>query len=483
MKSIRSYLRLRVIGGAFAILLAGSIVLALAIRHLDVQEFDATLETKARTFATLVLHDDRAIEVDFAGEFIPAFETEKDTQYFQFRLLDGTTIERSDMLGSRDLPFFPKATASPVFRNLRLPDGRRGRFVQIVFPPRAIKGEESFANGGFQMPGGGNPGAARVVLAYAQSREGLDALLGSVYAALAAVDLLLVGFIALLICIALRKGLRPLEDLHAQIARLGPDALERRIHLPDAPAEIAAFPVSINAFMEALQAAADRERRFTSDVAHELRTPVAEFRAACEVGAKWSDDPALVKKRFDNLRESAANMERMLDGLLDLSRLDRGAAQIHLAPTDVASLVDACWDRVLAGGVGAGLRLENAIDPSLKLSADPVKLEQIFVNILNNAASYSPPHSAVVCTSDRDSGGVWTLRFANAADFLSPDDLPHVFERFWRKDAARTGGGHSGLGLSIVKALAEAMGVQTAAELAPDGIFTICLRFPEEPDG
>ena len=139
--------------------------------------------------------------------------------------------------------------------------------------------------------------------------------------------------------------------------------------------------------------------------------------------------------------------------------------------------MDACWNRVLDGGIGIGRRLENVIDPLLKLIVDPIKLEQILVNILNNAASYSPPQSAVVCTSDQDPDGAWTLRFANATDFLSPDDLPHVFERFWRKDAARTGGGHSGLGLSIVKALAETMGVQAAAELAPDGIFTICLRF------
>lgn len=439
------------------------------------------METKARTLATLVLQDGRAIEVDFAGEFIPEFETEKDAEYFQFRLLDGSVIERSGMLGNRDLPFFPGATGSPVFRNLRLPDGRRGRFVQIVFPPRAAKQGGTIHNGDhFQVPERVDPEAVRVVLAFARSREGLDALLLKIYFSLAVVGLVLVGLIALLVRIALRKGLQPLADLNEQISRLGPETLEKRIHLPDAPAEITALPASINSFMEELQAVAVRERRFTSDVAHELRTPVAEFRAACEVGAKWSDDPALVKSRFRNLQESAVNMEQMLDGLLDLSRVDRGAVQVHPALTDIASLVDSCWGRIRRSGDGARIRLANHIDRTLHLNADPVKLEQVVFNLLNNAACYSPRNSSVLCESRRAPDGTWELSFSNPAAALAPDDLDHVFERFWRKDASRTGGGHSGLGLSIVKALANAMGVQATAELSADRVFTIRLRFPAE---
>ena len=481
MKSIRHYIRSRVFWGSSAVLSAGSLFLALAIRHLDVLEFDAAMETKARTLATLVLQDDRAIEVDFAGEFIPEFETEKDAEYFQFRLVDGSVIERSDMLGNRDLPFFPDATGSPVFRNLRLPDGRRGRFVQIVFPPRAARQDGSIHNGDrFQIPERIDPAAVSVVLAFARSREGLDALLLKIYLSLAAVGLVLAGLIALLVRSALRKGLQPLVDLTAEISRLGPETLDKRIHLPDAPVEIAALPVSINSFMEELQAVAVRERRFTSDVAHELRTPVAEFRAACEVGAKWSDDPALVKSRFENLQESAVNMEQMLDGLLDLSRVDRGVLTVRPTPTDIASLVDSCWCRVCGGGDGSRIRLENHINRTVQLNADPVKLEQIVFNLLNNAACYSPPDSTVVCESSRAPDGAWELSFGNPAHALGPDDLEHVFERFWRKDVARTGGRHSGLGLSIVKALALAMDVQVVAELSADQVFTIRLRFPAE---
>ncbi|MDD8050218.1 MAG: ATP-binding protein [Verrucomicrobiota bacterium] len=479
MKSIRQYLRNRIISGSAAILATGSVLIALAIRQLDILEFDATLEAKARMLATLVLREDRKIEVDFAGEFMPEFETGGDTEYFQLRLLDGSVIERSDMLGERNLPFLPHAVRTPVFRNLRLPDGRPGRFVQIVFPPRSAGPEKAIQNGDrFQIPQGTDPDTALFVFAVARSRMGLDALLRRVYFTLAAVDVLLVGLIALLVRGTLRKGLQPLSDINRQIARLGPEALDQRVHLPDAPAEIVMFPITVNSVMEALHAAFVRERRFTSDVAHELRTPVAEFRAACEVGAKWSDDPALVRRRFDNLRESAVNMERMLEGLLDLNRLDQGAVRIGSTVTAIAALVDSSWECVCSSDVGSGRRLENNIDWSLHLNTDPLKLRQIIFNLLSNAVWYSPPGSAVICTSIRACDGKLELRFSNHTDALEQEDLHHIFERFWRKDAERTGGIHSGLGLSIVQALADALGIEVVTDLTADKVFTASLRFP-----
>jgi two-component system sensor histidine kinase QseC len=105
-------------------------------------------------------------------------------------------------------------------------------------------------------------------------------------------------------------------------------------------------------------------------------------------------------------------------------------------------------------------------------------LEQIIFNLLSNATCYSPPGSTVVCESRHTASDVWELRISNPTDALEQEDLPHIFERFWRKDTARTGGLHSGLGLSIVQALADALGVEVVADLTPDNVFTVRLRFP-----
>jgi two-component system sensor histidine kinase QseC len=146
--------------------------------------------------------------------------------------------------------------------------------------------------------------------------------------------------------------------------------------------------------------------------------------------------------------------------------------------TGMAALVDSCWARVCNSGVGSGHPFENRIDGALRLNTDPLKLEQIVFNLLNNAAQYSPPGAAIVCASAKGAGGKWELSFRNPVQDLGQEDLDHIFERFWRKDAARTAGGHAGLGLSIVQALADTLGIQVAADLADNGVFSIRLGFP-----
>lgn len=468
--------------GSFAILFAGSVILALMMRHLDIQEYDHALETKARTLATLVLREGRAIEVDFAGEYMPEFESVQDTEYFQFRLVDGMVIERSDMLGESDLPFLPEALEAPIFRNLPLPDGRRGRFVQIAFPPRLGEVEPADqSNPRFHLPETSDPDRALVVLTLARSREDLDAMLAKVYLILAGINILLAGLVVLAVRTALGRGFQPLVGLNQQIERLGPGNLEQRIHLPDAPCEIASLPATMNLLLERLQDSFVRERRFTSDAAHELRTPVAEFRAACEVGAKWSDDPALVRRRFHNLQQSAQNMERLLNGLLDLSRLDSGRVEAHSARVNLAALLDSCWARVRAEEPETSTRLENGIATNETVAADPVKLEMIVLNLLANAACHSVPDSEITCTGQRLPDGQYELCIRNHAQNLAPDDMPHLFERFWRKDAARTGGRHSGLGLSIVQGLADILGIRLIVTLTPGNVFCAALLFPAPP--
>lgn len=480
MRSIRQYLQAHVTWGSALVLTIGSILLALAIRHLDTLEFDEALEDQTRMLASLVERRGRFIEIELPRELWPEFRAGNKPEYFQFRLSDGSVMTRSESLLGRDLPLLPTATGAPVLMNLRLPDGRRGRIAQIVLTPRVgEEGEEGLGLGDhfFQIPDSLPPDSASVVLGFARSREALDAMLLKVYATLVGMDILLVSLVAILVRRALRRGFQPVEEMNAQILELGPTRLHKRMQLPQTPTELGSVVSALNGFLEELHTVFLRERRFTSDVAHELRTPVAEFRAACEVGAKWADDPALVRRRFENLRESAVNMERTLNDLLDLSRLDRGTVRLETEATPVATLVDSSWSRVCAREGGFGRSLENGIDPTLHLDTDPHKLGQILYNLLSNAVQYSPPDSVIACSSERTSGGPWELRFSNPTKAIEQEDLRHIFERFWRKDAARTAGGHAGLGLSIVQALAETLGIQVAAELSEDKLFTVRLRF------
>ena len=484
MRSIREYLRARVLLGSAVILAAGFVVLALAMRRLDIQEFDERLEDEARLLASLMEREGRNIEIELDREYWPEFQAGAAPDYFQFRFIDGSVILRSESLQDGDLPLLPPVPGKPVIINSRLPDGRRGRFVQLALAPHMRETHAEINEAGHPdachvpIPGSLQADSEIVVLGFARSREELDALLLTVYLTLAGMALLILGLIAILLRRVLRRGFQSVEEMNAQIRGLGPEAMHRRVNLSAVPGELDAVVSSLNRLLDKLETSLQHERRFTGDVAHELRTPVAEFRAACEVGAKWANDPALVERRFANLRESAANMERMLNDLLNLSRLDRGTAQIAPMATGIAALVDSCWARVCNSGVGSGHPFENRIDGALRLNTDPLKLEQIVFNLLNNAARYSPPGAAIVCASAKGVGGKWALSFRNPVQDLGQEDLDHIFERFWRKDAARTAGGHAGLGLSIVQALADTLGIQVAADLADNGVFSIRLGFP-----
>jgi len=368
--------------------------------------------------------------------------------------------------------------------DLRLPDGRRGRFVQLVVSPRVdeeddgVEHTDDLDENDFLIPDSLQSDSAIVIVVFARSREAMDDLLLKVYATLAGMDLLFLSLVEGLVRRVLRKGFQPVEEMNAQIGELGPNRLHKQLVLSDTPVELESVVSAVNRLLEKLHDDFQRERRFTSDVAHELRTPVAEFRAACEVGAKWSDDADLVQRRFKNLQQSAFNMERLLNGLLDLSRLDSGSVQVQAERIEVASLLESCWVRVSAKEPEIGIRLENRIAPDLAIQTDRVKLDMIVSNLLSNAACYSVAGSLVICTSATLADGRRELRICNHARDLEQEDMQHILERFWRKDAARTGGRHAGLGLSIVKLLADILGIQMTAELSTDKVFTVVLLFP-----
>jgi len=457
--------------------------MALAIRRLDLDEFDEALVEKAQALATLVLHEDHSIEVALVSEYMPEFERESDAEYFEFRLLNGTGMERSVSLGDNHVPFLPGGigTEKPLFENYGLPDGRKGRMVQILLDTgKADLKEYDGSLKNSKAVGRLDDDKRFVVLGLAHGREEVDDLLLRIYIALASVDALLLGMIALVVQRALNKGFAPLTAMNAQILDMRPDALERRIHLPATPVELRPVLSALNSFIEKLQAAFIRERCFTSDVAHELRTPIAEFRVACDVGAKWSDDPELVRKRFENLRDSAINMERKVNSLLELSRLDQGTVVVHKSITSVSELVESCWARLCEDKALPIGRLENNIDRSITVDTDAVKLDMIIYNFINNAVSYSLPDSVVTCAGEISADGNCAIRISNQTEDLTADDLKNMFKRFWRGDLSRTDGRHSGLGLSIVKALADVLDIHIKVDLTEEGVFTASMVLIQE---
>ncbi len=218
-----------------------------------------------------------------------------------------------------------------------------------------------------------------------------------------------------------------------------------------------------------------------SDIAHELRSPLTNIRGWLEVmrDGVVEPDPGLL----DSLHEEAVVLQRIIDDLQDLAAADAGTLRLHREPLPAAELLAqvAAAHRVAADA--ARVTLVTEADPAVWLDADPVRMRQALGNLVSNALRHTPPGGTVTLTARRD-GADAVLTVADTGGGIAPEDLPRVFERFWRAEKSRsrrTGG--SGLGLSIVRQLVAAHGgtAGAASEAGAGAVFTLRLPAGEAP--
>ena len=317
----------------------------------------------------------------------------------------------------------------------------------------------------------------RLVLVVARSREALDRSLASLDLAGLAVVVALSCGLALLVRRAIVRGLRPIEEMNAQIAAIAPDALATRLQVAEPPVELAAIETTVNGLLARLEKAFANERRFSSDLAHELRTPIAELRTVCEVGERWPDDAESTREFFRDTRIIALQLEKIVATMLTLTRCENGTAPMQTRRIPLQPLVRECWLHAAAGADADRLQFAADFPADLAVECDPDKLELIVRNLVENALAHSEPGTPVNCSGVATSGGT-ELRLTNTAKDLDRADLEHIFDRFWRKDTARTDRTHVGLGLSIARGLCELLGLQLSVDLREGRLFEARLVFP-----
>ncbi|MEU3856755.1 HAMP domain-containing sensor histidine kinase [Streptomyces sp. NPDC028722] len=222
-----------------------------------------------------------------------------------------------------------------------------------------------------------------------------------------------------------------------------------------------------------------QRRAMVSDIAHELRSPLTNIRGWLEVvrDGVVDPDPALL----DSLHEEALVLQRIIDDLQDLAAADAGTLRLHREPLRAGDLLDqvTAAHRVAAGTAGVVLRADA--DGAAWLDADPVRMRQALGNLVSNALRHTPAGGSVTLAARRDGDDV-VLTVSDTGHGIPPEDLPRVFDRFWRAERSRsrrTGG--SGLGLPIVRHLLAAHGgtAEAASEPGAGAVFT--LRLPGAP--
>jgi len=469
MLSIRRALTGTLLAGSlFAVVLAG-IASSLAVEKLVRREFDRSLLAKAELLATLTEQDHGRVTIEFADEYLPEFSTADPREYFELWAGDGRVVERSRSLARKSLIRPPRFELAPRFSDLVLPDGRAGRQVQLGFVPQT-EGDDVDPD-----PSTPNTSGPRALLAVARGTQDLDRLVLALYGIQLATALAIALGIGLIVRRGVTRGLAPLADLARQVESLGSERLASRFAVDPPIEELVPIVARLNDLFARLEQAFARERQFSANVAHELRTPIAELKSLAEVGSRWPNDPSVAGPFFADALAIADRMERTTDQLLALARAEAGLEIVVRERVGLAELVEACWAPFAATAAERGLAFDREIAAGSALTTDRTKLERILSNLLANAVEHSPAGSRIACSADRDSKGALHLEVSNLAPQLEPDDLALLFVRFWRKDPARTGSEHSGLGLAVARSLADLLAFDLTAHLSAEGRLAVRL--------
>jgi two-component system sensor histidine kinase QseC len=443
MNSIRRQLLTTLLAGLALALGGAGVAVFHRTRAVLTREFDVALRAKAAVLAADTEYDeDGKLELDVAGLNLPEFERD---EFFQLWLPDGQTIARSPSLGFDDLP--------PRAGDLRLPDGRAGRGVLTTYVPLPAEDDQPVRS---DIPA--------VTLLVARDRTALDRTLAGIGGGMALVGAVVLAATALLVTTAVRRGLAPLDAVGQQAATIDGASLQTRFATDALPAELRPIADRLNDLLARLDDAFQRERRVTADIAHELRTPIAELRALAEVGLKWPADAS-----YRDALEIAQRMETLVTGLLALARHDAGHPAAPREAVALDPLVNEIWQPLAARA--RTRQLAVAIEVAGTWQTDPTLLRLIVANVLANAVEYTP-ECGQVCIA----GNATQLAVSNSTNQLAPADLPQLFERFWRKDAARGDAGHSGLGLAVAQSAALALGLQLAADMPDPATLRVTLR-------
>jgi heavy metal sensor kinase len=260
--------------------------------------------------------------------------------------------------------------------------------------------------------------------------------------------------------------LRPVQRMQREAAAISSTDLDRRLTPPSADDEVSQLAGTLNAMLDRIEASFERERRFVDDASHELRTPLAILKAELDLATARARTREELEAALRSAREEAEHLARLAEDLLVLSRANGGKLSVHRVRTSLRSLLQEAADHFGARALQMGQRITVSA-PSDEVELDPLRLRQAVDDLLDNAMRHTPPGGTIEVTGSAD-GAIVRVSVGDSGRGFAPGFLPHAFEPFARRDTDRDGNG-AGLGLAIVRAIAEAHGGTAEATNRRDG--------------
>jgi len=430
--------------------------------------FDAALNGRAANTLAAVRYTDTDIpNLLFDPSLIPPSSSARHPDLFEIRKSNGELLARSGG------PLPVELNGADTFANFVL-NGVPYRAVVLRQVP-VLDHEENIS------------APQRVTVIYAASRRGMHEQLVGLGFSIAGVGVLLLFIVSAMAAWAVRRGLEPLRELARQAGAISVFHWEFR---PPAKAsmakELAPLTGAIETVLDRLRESFRQQRDFTSDAAHELKTSVAIVKSTLQTLLQRPRPEQEYRAGLESMLEDCGRLEDLLGRLLRLARIEQWAENgmnRKLGITEVTSTCEAAISRIQALAEARNIQIELIAPQEVHLQADPEDLEVIWVNLLENAVHYSPAGSKVAIRVERNGGGTACVSVEDSGPGIPEQQLPHVFQRFYRGDPSRsrsTGG--FGLGLAICNAMVTAYGGHIRAANRDGQGTEMRVELPIKPD-
>jgi heavy metal sensor kinase len=435
----------------YAALLAGALLLFGGSTYLGLERYlqkslEESLIKQARSIADVLLANNNESGEDYVtNEIAEHYSPEINSRFIRITRADGTRIFLSGP--PKDASFSPGLVPAPVLpvtqefsREVEMSDEHE--LLLHGLPFKAADGTQFLIE---------------VAAPYNQIEAVLHGLLLTFALGLPLIVALAIGGGYVL----MRRALRPVDEIRQKAAQITSRNLSERLPVVHTGDELERLATDLNHMIERLEQSFQQINRFSADASHELRTPLTVLQGGLEaIAQKEHSLPADVRDTIGSALEETERLAKIVESLLAISRLETGEARVQPGRLDFAELVCTTADqmRLLAEEKHISLSCDGT-EP-VQVEADPARLKQVVVNLLDNAIKYTPEGGSVIITVNSQDGRA-VLEMEDTGLGISASDPPHIFERFYRADKARSRQmGGAGLGLSIVRSICTAHGGQ-----------------------
>ena len=460
--SIRTRLTLWYTGILAITLLVFSVLLYSLLAGILLAVMDERLASQAQNITRLIQAENDPVAVLLSGRVrLPEIDIFASQHYIQIVTADGQAVQLSDNLRGQVLPAPPVVAEKVAAGESYAFTVDAGQGVRLRVHSRPI------------LFGGRPIGAVQTARSLTELYDSLS-VVRQVMVLGGGISLLLAAVGGVILAAA---ALRPVQAITTTAERIaGTQDLGQRIPVAVANDELGRLTSTINAMLARLQTLFQAQQRLVADVSHELRTPLTTIQGNLDLVHRGAaKDPVAQRETLRAIGDETARMSRLVNDLLLLAQADAGL-RLSLVPVEMDTLLLEVYRQaqVMAQGVAVRLGAED----QAQVMGDHDRLRQLLLNLVDNALKYTSAGGEVTLSMCRRDGWV-QVAVADTGIGIAPDDLPHIFERFYRADRRPTRPGGSGLGLSIGQWIAQAHAGRLEVASQPGRGSTFTLWLPE----